>query len=50
MTDFFSPKLLRADNRVVLLSRMGWLNFCDQFYYYNCLKLKKHEDANFFNV
>ena len=33
----------KADNRVLSLSRIGWLNFSDQFYYYNCLNLKKHE-------
>ena len=29
-------KLKKADNRVVLLSRIGWLNFSDQFLYFNC--------------
>ena len=26
----------KADNRVVSLSRIGWLNFGDQFWYFNC--------------
>ena len=49
-TKGYNRDLKKADNRVVLLSSIGWLTFSDQFYYYNCLKLKKHEDANVFNV
>ena len=36
----------KADNRVVSLSCIGWLNFADQFQYYNWLILKKYPHAN----